>query len=175
MSGKNYIEAEVITFYQLKLKVDGKEVSPNATISRLLTETNCEDGEGIFNRHTSIVTFSRESDRVQVDFGKPFLIEEFSDITEEIVRRVNLVHNAFEAKKETIKKQIQLVAAKIFIDWSESGEGIYTYAYPYLMDLINSCLDTKTTVKGFLNLAHTYQTASAYTLKSKLRQLVGLE
>lgn len=96
---------------KFELTIDGKCISTDLInyvflykISRKLTDTSNESGNGIFGAGYCEQRFHRNDTSVTVDFGNGWDVNKFTNPTLEIKRRVDLVQAAFNKVKETYKQ-----------------------------------------------------------------------
>ena len=89
---------------EYSLEIDGKPYAWRHEASRLLTKTDYEQGDGIFNRDEETVEFTREATKVYVDFGAPWNLCWYLDPAREIACRVALVAAAFESVRSSYER-----------------------------------------------------------------------
>lgn len=87
------------------LAIDGISHLWGASASEALTGASTPNGLGIFHATIGIIPFKRGDTTVIVDFGdNGWFPEDYDNPAAEIARRVNLVHDAFEAVRETYER-----------------------------------------------------------------------
>jgi hypothetical protein len=102
---------------RFSLAIEGEYYEFRHDASRILTQTNYEEEDGIFSREIAsyrddfIFEFTRDDTCVLVDFGAPWSPTEYDNPALEIQRRVNLVNEAFNAARESYERSWSVTIA----------------------------------------------------------------
>ena len=86
------------------LFIDNEQSSFHHYASRRLTDTDDENGNGIFNEEKSAVSFQRKDTWVTVDFETTWDIASYDNPAQEIKDRIKFVEEAFEAVSDGYEK-----------------------------------------------------------------------